>query len=243
MRVAVVAAWVAVVAGSFGQDAATNNPAVAPAPRAEAWWMEKHQQFVVQAIKGGIDVLFVGDSITAGWAGAGKAAWAKHFEPLKAANFGISGDRTEHLLWRLRGGELEGVQPKLVVLMIGTNNLKGGQVRQPPEQVAEGVAAVVKEIRTHVPGAKILLHGILPRQPGYDWIAAAVADVNTRLAALADGEKVVFLDFGAKFLDAQGKLNANLMPDLLHPNARGYEAWAEATIETVRSLAGVGAKS
>jgi lysophospholipase L1-like esterase len=195
-----------------------------------------HEAFAERSRRGGADVLFLGDSITYGWTGAGRAAWEAHLAPLGAACHGIPGDRTEHLLWRLTHGELEGLSPKVVVVHVGTNNLKSGPVRQPPREVAEGVRAVVMEALSRCPSSRVLLVGILPRQPGYEWMAAAVAETNRLLARLADGRRVRFADTGGLFLDDAGNLRADLMGDLLHPNARGYEAWARALAPLLRDM-------
>src|SRR5262245_61222819 len=133
------------------------NDAVFPAPRKDKGWTTRHDRFVERAKKGEVDLLFLGDSITQGWENAGKEQWKKAFDPLKAANFGISGDRTQHVLWRItEGKELEGIQPKAVVLMIGTNNMGSNTA----EQIAEGITAIVKELRNQRPHAKVLLLGV-----------------------------------------------------------------------------------
>src|SRR5579883_2199016 len=148
-------------------DEAKSSTAVKPVPR-DPNWVKRHDGFVNMAKKGGIDVLFLGDSITDAWGGEGhnpKAGGAKIFEkeyvPLKAANFGIGGDRTQHVLWRLQNGEMEGIQPKVVMLMIGTNNSNGKD--NTSEEIADGVTAIVKEIHKHSPKTKVLLLGIFPR--------------------------------------------------------------------------------
>jgi beta-glucosidase len=154
---------------------------------------------------------------------------------LGAEVFAIPADRTEHLLWRLQHGEIDGIAPKAVVVMIGTNNLKSGPIRQPPEQVAQGVAAVVAEIRSRLADSNVLLLGILPRQPQYDWFPAVRRETNRLLAALAESdEKVRFLDFGEKLLGEDGLPSRRFFGgDLLHPTAAGYRVRAEETAPTV----------
>src|SRR5205823_5263650 len=130
----------------------------------------RHDTFVQIAKRGGVDVLFLGDSITDAWGGdghdpraAGAAIFKEEFVPLKTANFGIGGDRTQHVLWRLQNGELEGIQPKVVMLMIGTNNSNGRD--NTAEEIADGIKAIVKEVHKHSPRTKVLLLGIFPRGP------------------------------------------------------------------------------
>lgn len=195
---------------------------------------QRHQQFLAVAKAGGVDLLFIGDSITDGWRSGGKAVWDQFFAPLKAANFGISGDRTEHVIWRLRNGELEGIHPKLAVVMIGTNN--GGDKA---EDVALGIKTIIGDIQSRSPGTRILLLGIFPRgeQPG--GARAKNEEVNKIIAGYAspsDPRKVVYLDIGDKFLAADKSLPKDIMPDALHPNLKGYQIWAEAIIDPVKQL-------
>jgi len=219
--------------------------AINPAPR-DANWVKRHEGFVDIAKKGGINVLFVGDSITDAWrqpdpAKGGKAVWDREFAPLGAANFGISGDRTQHVLWRLQNGELEGIQPKAVVLMIGTNNTgferDGTTPRNTPAQTIEGVKAIVSHLRTKQPQAKILLLAIFPRGEKPDHPQRAqIHEINAAIAKLHDGRHVHFLDIGQKFLARDGTLPKDIMPDFLHPNKKGYEIWAAAIKEPLAAL-------
>jgi lysophospholipase L1-like esterase len=193
---------------------------------------KRHLGFVEIAKKGGVDVLLLGDSITDGW--RGKKAYTEHFEPLKAANFGIGGDRTQHVLWRLKNGELEGITPKVCMLMIGTNN--GGDSA---EDVVAGIAAIVKEIHGKSPSTKVLLLGIFPRgekpNPGRE----KNDKVNAAIAKMDDGGKTVkYMDIGAKFLNEDKSISKEIMPDFLHLSQKGYEIWAEAVLPTVKELLG-----
>lgn len=222
------------------------SDATRPVPKKEAWWQKLHHSFVERAKAGDVQVLFLGDSITHGWAGNGKQVWKERFEPLKAANFGIGGDRTQHVLWRItEGKELEGIHPKAVVLMIGTNNMGGtnpnraGGVKDgnTPEQIAEGVAAIVHAIREQRPQTKILLLAIFPRGEKPDTpIRAKVRDVNRRIAHLDDGQHVRYLDIGPRFLDPSGNLHGDIMYDYLHLTRRGYQMWADAIQPTLEEL-------
>ena len=218
---------------------AAANTAIEAGPR-DAAWVKRHEGFVAEAHHGGIGVLFLGDSITDFWRDRGRAVWDREFAPLKAANFGISGDRTQHVLWRLRNGEADGYQPKVVVLMIGTNNTglerDGKTPRNTPPEIIEGVTAVVSELRAKFPEAKILLLAIFPRGEKDAPQRAQVAEVNRALVKRHDGRHVFFLDFNDRFLDADGNIPKDVMPDLLHPSAKGYEIWADAIREPLRKL-------
>jgi lysophospholipase L1-like esterase len=219
------------------------NTAIVPVPRDPAW-VKRHEGFVEIAKQGGVDVLFVGDSITDAWRReppGGKKAWDAHFAPLRAANFGISGDRTQHVLWRLENGELQGVKPRAVVLMIGTNNTgferDGTTPRNTPAETAEGVAAIVKTFRTKLPSTKILLLAVFPRGETPDHPQRKqVTEINRLIAKLADGNNVRYLDIGEKFLARDGTLPKEIMPDFLHPAEKGYEIWAAAIKEPLAAL-------
>jgi lysophospholipase L1-like esterase len=211
-------------------DAPDKNSAVVPAAKD----VNRHEGFLEIAKKGNVDVLFLGDSITDGWRGSGKQVWEKNYTPLKAANFGIGGDRTQHVLWRLQHGELEGINPKVAVLMIGTNNLGGNTA----EQIAEGVKTIVEEIHKQKPETKVLLLGIFPRSASAkDSARTKIKEINEMISKLDDGGKhVKYLDIGDKFLDGEGNLSKDIMPDYLHPNAKGYEIWAEAIDPTLKQM-------
>jgi lysophospholipase L1-like esterase len=211
-------------------DKQADNPATKHLNRDIA----RHKQFLEIAKKGNVDVFFLGDSITQGWEGAGKEAWKKNFEPLKAANFGIGGDQTGHVLWRLtEGKELEGIHPKVAVIMIGTNNTGGHKA----EDIAGGIEAIVAELRKQRPECKILLLGIFPRSPKpTDAVRTKIKDINTRISKLDDGKHVFYRDIGDKFLQPDGTLSKDIMPDYLHLSPKGYEIWAEAIKPDVEKL-------
>jgi lysophospholipase L1-like esterase len=236
------------VAWALSACAQPDNPATKPTERKDKGSVARHERFVKTAKAGGVDVLFLGDSITQGWEGAGKDVWAAKYAPLKAANFGIGGDRTEHVLWRItEGKELDGIDPKVVVLMIGTNNAgsnpKGGNTA---EQIADGVAAIVAEIRKQKPKTKVLLLGVFPRSgPGVtkddqvcppDRLQPKIKAINERLAKLDDGKNVKYLDIGDRFLTNDGGLSREVMPDFLHLSPRGYVIWAEAIEKPLAEL-------
>ena len=197
----------------------------------------RHEGFVERAKQGGIDLLLHGDSITDWWVqnDDNRAMFEKHFAGIRTANFAISGDTTQGVLWGLRNGEGQGYQPKAVMLMIGTNNMG---TNTPPE-IAEGVGAVVVELRRNFPEAKILLLAIFPRGVAGDPIRQRVADANRIIAKLHDGKYVHYLDIGDKFLDAQGNfLPGVFRPDNLHPAAPGYDIWGAAVKDKLAELLG-----
>ncbi|MFO0908691.1 MAG: platelet-activating factor acetylhydrolase IB subunit [Isosphaeraceae bacterium] len=217
------------------QSPATNN-AIKPEPR-EGGWMELHKSFLERTKQGDVGVLFLGDSITHGWAnrsdGGPGPIWDRYYAPRKAANFGIGGDRTQHVLWRLDHGEIDGIEPRAVVLMIGTNNINADT----PAEIAEGIKTIVEKLHTRLPKTKVLLLGVFPRGPKGDAVRERVKAVNERIARLDDGGKTVkYLDIGPKFLEPDGTLKREIMPDLLHLSRRGYQIWADAIEPTLWSL-------
>jgi lysophospholipase L1-like esterase len=194
----------------------------------------RHEGFVEVARAGNIDLLLHGDSITDWWVqgDANKAVFDKYFGGIRTANFAIAGDTTQGVLWGLRNGEGQGFQPKAVMLMIGTNN--GGNTAT---EVAEGVGAVVLELRTNFPDAKVLLLGIFPRSVPGDPVRDKIAEVNRIISRLDDQKRVFYLDIGPKFLDEKGFfLPDSFRPDNLHPQAKGYEIWGEAVLPTLKEL-------
>jgi beta-glucosidase len=225
-----------------------SHAAVTPLPRPDKdWWMPRHQAVLDQVAKGNVDLLMIGDSITHGWENAGKAVWDNYYAPRNAVNMGFGGDRTEHVLWRLENGEIDNIHPKLAVLMIGTNNSNGDQYT--PEQIADGIKAIVCKLRTTLPETKVLILAIFPRGDvaqradkehgavyNDQW---AKNDKASQLASkLADDKMIFFLDINKAFLNEQGELTREVMPDLLHPKEKGYPLWAEAMEPTIAKLMG-----
>lgn len=201
------------------------NPASFPMPRMDWVVRVKSNNDRAAQAADSIKLVFDGDSITDGWQGAGKQVWADHFSKYGAFDFGIGGDRTEHLLWRLSQGQMDKLHPKLIAIMIGTNNMGANSA----EQIAEGVKTIVADYRKRCPDSTILVQGIFPRgNKATDPVRAKIKEVNRIIAGLADGDKVVYLDLGEKFLEADGTLSPEIMPDYLHPNTKGYQIWAEA---------------
>lgn len=229
---------------SFAETA--KNLAIDPKPR-DAGWMKRHQSFNAISKKGEAQLVFLGDSITQGWEKNGKDVWAKTWEPLKAVNFGIGGDRTEHVIWRLQNGNFDGIKPKLVVLMIGTNNTGhngrpavehgGVAYASSAEQSAEGVKMILDILGKKLPEAKVLLLGIFPRGPSKD-DAKRMQNVatNNLISGFADNKRVFYMDIGNTFLKPDGTLPKEIMPDLLHLSAQGYQMWADAIEGKVKEL-------
>ncbi len=213
------------------------HDAVTPVPRDEDWWKERHE-LISSRTKEQVDLLFIGDSITHGWEGDGKEVWEKYYTPRHAMNAGIGGDRTQQVLWRLENGNLEGIKPKLAVLMIGTNNSNGED--NTATEIADGIKAIVTKLREKTPETKVLVLAIFPRGDKPNPQRDKITEVNKQVAAwdAVDGKHVIFFDFGAKFLAADGSLPAEIMPDFLHLSPQGYEIWAEAIEPQVTDLVG-----
>jgi lysophospholipase L1-like esterase len=231
--------WVGILfrgMGVMGLAAAGLSTACAQGPETvvarprEGAWMDLHNRFVERARQGHVDLLFLGDSITQGW--NDNEVWKRFYGARNAANFGIGGDRTQHVLWRIRNGELDTIEPKVVVLMIGTNNASSGT----DEEIAQGVTAIVEEFRQRLPKARILLLGVFPRGEKPNPTREKLDAVNRRIAGLDDGSHVKFLDIGKAFLDADGTIAREIMPDHLHLSRKGYRIWADAMEPTLWSL-------
>lgn len=215
---------------------AQTNPqsdASQPAPKAgNAGFFELHESFLARGKAGPVGLLFLGDSITYGWRKA-PHIWEHYYGPYQPANFGIGGDRTQHVLWRMDNGELDGINPKVVVLMIGTNNTGTNTAAE----IAAADRKIVAELREKLPETKILLLGIFPRGPlknnavhiaDSETRMANIRTINADLATLDNGDTIRYLDITKAFLDDAGHISHIIMPDQLHPNAVGYQLWAEA---------------
>ena len=228
------------------KDRAISGPALVGKPWEPGWgyyeqlpiaWQNHFKNQVARSKNGGVNIVFLGDSITQGWGEAGKATWARYYEPQGAVNYGIGGDSTRQVLWRVRQGLLVGIAPKLVVVKIGTNNLYNDGNAGTDEEIARGIETVVADVRVKLPMSRILLLGILPRQNEY--FSGRIAAINALAAKLADVDIVRFLDLGPQFQATPGKgdLNANLYSeDRLHLAAKGYEVIAEAINPVIDEL-------
>ncbi len=227
------------------QDKDKDKPKDKPNPAAKKLNRDipRHKEFLkrIAANKGEGDVIFLGDSITQGWEGAGKKAWAEHFAAFKPVNLGIGGDQTGHVLWRITDGkELADLKPKAAVIMIGTNNTGSHSA----ENIAGGIKAIIDELKKQKPEIKILLLGVFPRASAPKDSKVAPADklnpkikaINEIISKYDDGKTVFYKDIGGKFLDDTGGLPRATMPDLLHLSPKGYEIWAEAIKADIEKL-------
>ncbi len=224
------------------------HSAVTPASKESAdWWMPRHQGVVDRVKQGNVDMIFIGDSITHGWDNKGKAVWDEYYAKRNAVNMGFGGDRTQNVLWRLDNGEIDGISPKLAVIMIGTNNSNGTD--NTSQEIADGIVAICKTLRAKLPDTKILILSIFPRGDAEQrkdkdkgatmnpqWAKNAEAGVIA--SGIADNKKIYYLDITNAFLDENGVLPRSIMPDLLHPNEEGYKIWAEAIEPKVKKLMG-----
>jgi len=195
----------------------------------------RHVAFLARIKQGEIGLLFLGDSITDFWPGRGADSWAK-FAPYNPADFGIAGDRTEHVLWRITHGELDGIHPKVVVLLIGINNLAQLGTAEKPEWAAAGVKKILDTVREKLPDSKILLLGVFPIRHKDDVQRPRVVQLNSLIQGFADGVHIQYLYFGDKFLDPTGEIPADVMPDGVHPSAKGYAIWYAAMSPTLDEM-------
>jgi beta-glucosidase len=225
---------------SYRRDIPATIAMSRPEPGHKGWplWMRHHEDRKRWAAERKVDLLMVGDSIVFRWSRTGKPVWDEYYAGRGGLNIGSSGDKTQHMLWHFQNGGLEGLKgrnPKLVLLMIGTNNR--GKPEAEGRDTAYGILALLKEIRHRLPDSKILLLAIFPRgwAPG-DPGRMRNDRINKIIRAYADGRTVHWLDLGPVFLDAEGRLDRELMPDGLHPGEKGYRAWAEAMEPTIRRL-------
>jgi lysophospholipase L1-like esterase len=201
--------------------------ATTPVPREDQRWVQLNEHINALAKQGNIDLVFLGDSITEMWAydQYGKTVWDKYYGERNAANFGIGGDRTQHVLWRIENGNFDGIDPKLIVLLIGTNNLQYNS----SWETAAGIFTIVKILRRMKPQTKILLLGIFPRgMKADDPFRAEIKETNNFIKCIADGRNIVYLDIGNLLLEDSGDISTEIMPDYLHLSTIGYQLWADA---------------
>jgi lysophospholipase L1-like esterase len=193
-----------------------------------------HNKLLKLAADKNRQLIFLGDSITAYWLRAGLPVWTKYYAPYDAGDFGIPGETTDQTLGHITGGILDGLHPKAVVILIGTNNV--GKLHDQPEWVAAGIQKVVTSVREKLPQSQIILMGVFPCGHQNDARRAKIEIINGIISKTDFGPQVHYLDIGAKFLDPSGDLPKELFPDLLHPSAQGYQIWAENMQPTLDPL-------
>jgi beta-glucosidase len=239
LRACFVAALVLLAATVSAQTnpAPELNQCIKPVPR-EGQGYERFLELNkrVKENRGQAEIIFVGDSITQGWEGNGKEVWAKYYAPRHALNLGIGSDHTQHVLWRLDHGNLDGLKPKVAVVLIGVNNIPDDH--NSPRQVLEGVTSVVRKLREKLPETKVLLLGIFPFREDFCAQRAKALQVNQALHKLDDGQWVRFLDIGHLFIQPDGRISKDMMHDFLHLSPTGYRLWAEAMEPDLAALLG-----
>jgi lysophospholipase L1-like esterase len=205
------------------------------------WWTPRHEKKLAEAKALGksAQVVFIGDSITEGWEKSGAPVWERYYKPMNGLALGFGGDRTENVLWRLLHGEVDGIAPKVAVLMFGTNNT--GHRHEDPKTTAIGIKRNIDELRRRLPDTKILLLAIFPRGATPDDELRRINEqVNGIISGFADNQHVFFLNINKEFLTPDGTLSKDIMPDLLHPNEKGYEIWARSMAPELKRLMGAG---
>ena len=210
------------------------NSAIVPVARTNASWIQRHELMNRQARQGHIDLIYVGDSIVEHFNKQGKEVWAHYYADRNALNLGISGDRTEHVLWRLDHGNIDGITPKLAIVMIGQNN--GGH--NTAEEIAAGVTAVVQRLRARLPDTRILLLAIFQRREKPTPERAVLDKANEIVSKLADGKTVFYMDINHIYVQPDGSIPKSLMYDFEHPTPLGHKVWAEAIEPKVAELMG-----
>lgn len=210
-----------------------HHAAVIPATRPHKVWMDRHLQLLERVKQGNIALLFIGNSITQRWESSGVQAWEHYYGNRKAANLGVDGDGTQHVLWRLDHGEIDGISPKLVVLLIGSNHVNGYL----PSEIADGMKAICCRLRTKLPDTKILLLGILPRGDASAAAAYRLNKASELASSMVDNRMIFYLDVGEKFLTVDGNVSSELTTvDNVHLSPEGYETLAAALEPTIAKL-------
>jgi len=214
------------------------NSAIIPVPRTDG--STNRQNVVLARAKdapGDYDLEFIGDSITQGWESNGQHVWQELGGKYKIINFGVGGDRTQHVLWRFENGQLDGIKARAAIVMIGTNNSNNRD--NTDAEILEGVTAIVNQIRTRQPDTKIILMGIFPRGKAFNPQRGRLLEINQALAKLDDGKNIFYLDIGSQLIEADGSISTAMMKDALHPGEAGYKIW-DAAIEPKLKELGIG---
>lgn len=206
----------------------STTPVMQDAEWAQKWWLPRHENKIIEKNNmASVDLIFLGDSITHAWENKGKEVWQKYYQSRHTLNLGFSGDRTEHVLWRLQNGAIDNISPKLLVLMIGTNN--AGHFNEASELTAQGIKTIISILNKKLPTTNILLLAIFPRgETNTDPKRILNNNTNTIIKSFADNKHIFFFDINHLFLDQHGNIDASIMNDYLHPNADQYLKWAQA---------------
>jgi len=220
---------------SCPEDAKALSPEPLQIENAEEWWIPRHEQKLVEEGRETAELLFLGDSITHGWESAGEDVVKDYFSDYSIHNLGYSGDRTENVLWRLKHGEVDGISPKVTVLLIGTNN--SGHREDDPKCTTAGIKTILDILNEQLPDTKILLLALLPRgEYPDDKYRLLNNEVNKKIKSFEERDNVTFADFSEYFLTDNDMLYLDAMPDTLHPNEYGYILWAEAMLPYIKEL-------
>ncbi len=236
--------FISVLICAAGAAELPSHIATIPVPREDSDGKERHAQILADPARSAAKLVFLGDSITEMWRtdDAGKPVWDKYWTGCGAVNMGVAGDRTEHVLWRIDHGAFDGMKPKLIVLMIGTNNSgqsreEGSKYRCTAQQTADGIKAIIVKLQAKCTGVRILLMGILPRTENEDPSNLQNIETNRIISKFADGVNVRYMDIGKRFVKPENSdPTIMLMPDLLHLNTDGYKVWAGAIAPVVKEM-------
>ena len=216
---------------TFEELMAKGHGAVVPAHQLSVeWWATRHQEILDRVQQGNVDIIFLGDSITHGWIWAPNL-WEESFGT-NAVNMGFSGDGTQHVLWRMENGEIDGISPEVAVVLIGVNNTPSSS----PEQIADGIKAICLNLRKKLPETEVLLLGIFPAETLDLSIRETIIQTNIIASEIAHCEMIHYLDIGDQFLLPNGDVDPALMSDLIHPTGAGYQVWAEAMAPLLAEL-------
>ena len=208
-----------------------SEPTVTPEPGPYDWWPVRHESIVNRAKQGNVDMILIGDSITHNLETSGKEVWDKYYAPRNTVNMGFSSDKTQNVIWRLLNGEIDGINPKLAVIMIGTNNCQYDS----PREIANGVIKICQILREKLPNTNILLLAIFPRTDVPNGIKVN-SETSMLYSEIADNKWIYFLNINGSFLGPDSVLRTDIFPDKLHPNAQGTQIWAAAMEPIVKQL-------
>ncbi len=226
--------WLIALGLVLARSGFAENTATILIARTNASWIARHESMNQKAAHGHIDLVYVGDSIVEHYENRGRDTWERYYAGRNGLNLGISGDRTEHVLWRLNHGNIDGISPKLAIVMIGQNN--GGH--NTAEEIAEGVTAIIQVLRVKLPTTKILLLGIFQRREKPTPEREVLARANEIISKLGDHQNIFYMDINSLFVRPDGTISKELMYDFEHPTPLGHRLWAEAIESKVAELMG-----